>query len=156
MRRELIFSIVGFLAGFALAAAVFFQPSPEATQPSGPSSKAPAISQAGNVESSAPSPSDPGRIGRPIAIKDDEPAGAPEPAQPKTPAAILQDAIARLPNLDERDRDRAVAELVTALRNQGTAGLQAIREYFRNGQDVKLRDGWGMSNGRITSAPSLR
>jgi hypothetical protein len=154
MRREYTFSAAGFLAGFILATVIFFQHTPE---PAAAGAK-PEEPAAGNTSSSAPPSHEPGRIGRPIVIHEEEvdATKAETGAAAKSPATLLHETIASLPGLDERDRDRAVNELVEALRQHGPAGLQAVREFFKTAQDVKIRNGWGMSNGRITSAPSLR
>jgi hypothetical protein len=151
MRRELIFSSAGFLIGFVVAAAVFFQPAPELPQPAATSEKAAVV--ASRPESVL---TDNERIGRPTVVQADEAPSSDEAAKPKTPATLLDEIIASLPGLDENNRDRVVADLIANLRKQGPAGLQVLRDFFKNGQDVKLRNGWGMSNGRVTSAPSLR
>ena len=156
MRREIAFSLAGFLGGFVVAAFVFWQPShpKEAEQKA---AIAP-VENAARRAADAPKIADHAR--RPVVVSAGnseavEPVAAPV-AAPKKPSELFHEALASLGELDAKKRQAAVNQLVNQLRAAGPEGLQAVRDFFRAGQDVKFKDGYAIMNGRMTQMPSLR
>lgn len=156
MRREAVFSLAGFLGGFVVAAIVFWRPAE--SRESAQTGAVPPLAKA--ERSDADEGRGIARGERPVVVRAEnagvsEPAAAPE-APPKRPADLFHEALASLPGMDASRRQAAVNDLIAKLRAAGPEGLRALRDFFRAGQDVKLQGGYGMSNGRVTQAPSLR
>ena len=156
MRREIVFSLAGFLGGFVVAAFAFWQPS----HPSEAEPKA-TIAPAENAErrvADAPRTADHAR--RPVVVSAGnseavQPVAVPV-AAPKSAAELFHEALASMGELDPKKRQAAVNELVNKLRAAGPEGLQAVRDFFRAGQDVKFQGGYAIMNGKMTQSPSLR
>jgi hypothetical protein len=156
MRRELTFSLLGFLGGFLIAAIVFWRPSaPDAT--AGMAARSPALTP-GEGSAAAAAPIERGK--RPVVVvaANNE---AIEPVvtkgvAPKTAVELFHEVLAALPGMDASQRQAAVKDLVKKLRAAGPEGLQAVRDFFRAGQDVKFQGGYTVSNGRMVQIPSLR
>jgi autotransporter-associated beta strand protein len=154
MRRELLFSLLGFLGGFVVAGMVFWQPSvPEAGahSPNAAAVRREASAGGGGV-------AEHGR--RPLVVAAGENAvsapvaeGAP---QPKSVAELFHEALGTLADMDQNRRQKAIETLVKQLRAAGPEGLQVMRDFFHAGQDVKLQGGYAMVNGKVTQTPSLR
>ncbi len=151
MNRELLFSLAGFLAGFIVAFALFWQPSNGPVEPVAAMANARAAEeQGGRASPSGPRPIvvSAGGENRGETAVDEAPA-------PKSPAEMMHEMLASLPNLKPELRQAAVNDLIAKLRQMGPAGLQTVRDYLQVGQDVKLQ-GYAMVNGKMTMAPSLR
>jgi hypothetical protein len=156
MRREAAFSLVGFLAGFVVAAFAFWRPA--GSQEGAKAASAPVAKAAARSEIRADGLIERGQ--RPVVVSAVD-NGAVEPVvakgvAPKSAADLLHEALASLPGLDASKRQAAVKDLIAKLRAAGPEGLQVVRDFFRAGQDVKLQGGYGMANGRVTQEPSLR
>ncbi len=139
MRRELLFSLLGFLGGFVVAAMVFWQPAVQ-------TNNAPqeAVSEASSPREAASSASGDHSRRRlvvttsenegvaPVADSAPNPQGAPE---------ILHEVIGKLKGMGPGRRREEIDSLVKKLRAAGPEGLQVLRDYFRVGQDVKFEGG---------------
>lgn len=101
-----------------------------------------------------------GRAGRPVVLASpgDESRGkvAGDASAEKSPAGLMHDTIASFSGMKPDQRNAAVTRLIDQLRQQGPAGLQAVRDYLRAGQDVSLGGGYMVKNGKVTMSPSLR
>jgi hypothetical protein len=101
-----------------------------------------------------------GRAGRPVVLASpgDESRGkvAGDASAEKSPAGLMHDTIASFSGMKPDQRNAAVTRLIDQLRQQGPAGLQAVRDYLRAGQDVSLGGGYMVANGKVTMSPSLR
>src|SRR5437870_853591 len=133
MRREILFTLFGFLGGFVLAASIFWQPSQ--THP--PSEKAgPAV--ADNV-AHAPNSGSTERVERGrrpvvVSVAGDESAAVPTPdSAPKTPVELMHETLAALSALKPEERQAVANDLIATLRAAGPAGLQAVRDFLRAG-----------------------
>jgi hypothetical protein len=156
VRRELLFSLLGFLGGFVVAGAVFWQPS---IPPGGSASSSPEV-KPGRAEAQGGGGgiSEHGR--RPLVITARENAvsapvaeGAP---QARSVAEIFHEAMGTLGGMDPAKRQVAIETLVKELRAAGPEGLKVMRDFFHAGRDVKFPGGYAMVNGKVTQTPSLR
>jgi hypothetical protein len=156
MRRELLFSLLGFLGGFVVAGVVFWQPS---AQPAGAASASP-DAKPGRAEAQAGGGgiSEHGR--RPLVVAAGNNAvtalvaeGAP---QAKSVAEIFHEAMGTLGGMDQTKRQTAIETLVKQLRAAGPEGLRVMSDFFNTGRDVKFPGGYSMVNGKVTQTPSLR
>ncbi len=158
MRREILYSLLGFFGGFVVAAIVFWQP----VSPSDSSSKPAASAVSEASPSHGPGPAAAGaHSNRRLVVSardNDVTAPANEGApQPKGAAETFHEAIGKLKDMDMTRRQKAIESLVKQLRGMGPEGLQVLRDYFRAGQDVKFPDGgYAMVDGRVIQTASLR
>ena len=158
MRREILYSLLGFFGGFVVAAIVFWQP----VTPSDSSSKpaASAVSAASPSHGSGPAAAGDHSNRRLVVSARDNDVAAPvnEGApQPKGAAETFHEAIGKLKDMDANRRQKAIDSLVKQLRGMGPEGLQVLRDYFRAGQDVKFPDGgYTIVDGRVVQSGSLR
>lgn len=137
MRREITYCAVGLAAGLVVVIAVSLR-----TGGTQPPAAVPVQERAGVSDTS------------PLRAAN-EGIGVPGAAA-RSAGDLIGDAVAAFPRMTVDERDGAVRELVAKLRAHGPIGLQALLAFFKTGDDVKLRGGWGMTGGKITSAPSLR
>ena len=154
MRREVLFSLVGFLGGFVAAAIVFWQPvAPAEGTPK------PVVTEAVSPRSSTPVTAGE-HARRPLVVSARENEGvapiADSAPQAKGPAEIFHEAIGGLKNMDPNRRQAAIESLMKQLRAAGPEGFQVVRDYFRAGQDVKFQNGYTIVNGKMVQTPSLR
>jgi thioredoxin-like negative regulator of GroEL len=157
MRREILFSLVGFLGGFVIAAAVFWEPAGK-TAKVGETAAAAPVAREPKHESAGADANGQGR--RPIVVAVGESEGAsqiqPAVAEVKAPAEIFHEVIGTLKGLDPNKRQAVIEDLVKKLRAAGPEGLKVLRDYFRAGQDVKFQNGYAKVNGQFVATPSLR
>src|SRR6266446_5257837 len=152
MKRELLFSLAGFLAGFVVAFAVFWQPARErAESAAGATAAHVAGERSGGTTESGRRPIVVRAAGEGHGATTDEQALA-----PKSPAELMHELLASLPDLKPEQRQPAVNDLLAKLRQMGPAGLQVVRDFLRGGEDVKFQNGYAMVNGKLTMSPSLR
>ena len=158
MRREIILTLVGFLGGFAVAAGIFWQSSPQpAPDDSGVVTEKAKTTQAGGSSSGGSRLVD--RARRPVVVSSPGEEGRVEQAAPgvqKAPAELMHEALASLNGMKAEQRQAAANDLISKLKQHGPAGLQAARDFLRAGQDVQFQGGYAMMNGKMTMAPSLR
>ena len=156
MRREILFSLLGFLGGFVVAGVVFWQP---AAHEKGEAASAPNISPVQHETSAgAGGGSEHGR--RPLVVAAGQ-NGVSAPVADGTPQAksvaeIFHEAMGTLGGLDQTKRQAALDSLVKQLRAAGPEGLQVMRDFFHAGRDVKFQGGYSMVNGKVVQTPSLR
>ena len=156
MRRELLFSLAGFLGGFVVAAFVFWTPA--AIPLEGTDTNA-GKGTSGSLRESTVAAIPEGR--RPLVVAAGEGGSieAPGPAttpEAKAPAEIFHEAIGSLKGLDAGKRQAAVEALVRRLRAAGPEGLKVLRDYFSAGQDVKFQNGYAKVDGQYVMVPTLR
>ena len=158
MRREILFSLLGFLGGFVVAGFVFWQPS-------APSDNTPKA--AANAAAETPSPhasasvaaADRSHRGITVSARD---SGVVAPVNEGGPGAkgaaeTFHEAIGKLKDMDPQRRQAAIDSLVKQLRGMGPEGLQVLRDYFRAGQDVKFPNGgYVIVDGRAVQSGTLR
>ena len=159
MRREILFSLFGFLGGFVVAAVVFWQP----VSPSQGTGKAGAAAadepRAGSASPPAASPGE--HPGRRVTVSAHD-SGVVAPVSDGAPGAkgaaeTFHEAIGKLKDMDPNRRQAAIDSLVKQLRGMGPEGLQVLRDYFRAGQDVKFPNGgYVVVDGRVVQSGSLR
>jgi len=158
MRREILFSLLGFLGGFVLAAIVFWQPVTPSDAAQKPVATAAAEAPSSHAGSSDASGDHPNR--RVTVSAHDSGVVAPVnegAAGPKGAAETFHEVIGKLKGLDAQRRQAAIDSLVKQLRGMGPEGLQVLRDYFRAGQDVKFPDGgYAIVDGRVVQSGSLR
>ena len=145
MRREILLPILGFLAGFIVAAIVFWQP----TVQTGGAPQQAASEASPSREAASSTPGD--HSHRRLTVTSRESAGfapvADSAPKPQGAAEIFHDAIGKLKDMDFGRRQAAIDSLVKQLRAAGPEGLQVLRDYFRAGQDVKFQNGYTIVNG---------
>ena len=145
MRREILFSFVGFFGGFVVAGIIFWQP---VSQPAGTS----AVSEAApKCEASTPSAEARPRtrtVLSPSASEVSAPVADSAP-QPKGPTETFQEAMGKLRDLDTASMGGIIKTLSQQLRASGPEGTQALRDYFRAGQDVTFRNGYVVVDGKM-------
>lgn len=154
MRREVLFSLLGFFGGFVAAAIVFWQPvAPAEGTPT------PVVTGAASPRSSTPVTAGE-HARRPLVVSARENEGvspiADSAPQAKGPAEIFHEAIGGLKDMDPNRRQAAIQSLMKQLRAAGPEGFQVVRDYFRAGQDVKFQNGYTIVNGKMEQTPSLR
>ena len=156
MRREILFSLLGFLGGFVVAGVVFWQPSaPEANA----TASSPNISPVHHETSAgAGGLSEHGR--RPLVVAAGQ-NGVSAPVADGTPQAksvaeVFHEAMGTLGGMDQTKRQTAIETLVKQLRAAGPEGLQVMRDFFHAGRDVKFQGGYSKVNGKVVQTPSLR
>jgi autotransporter-associated beta strand protein len=156
MRRELLFSLLGFLGGFVVAGIVFWQPSVSEPGPAPHSPDAAAVHR--GTSAGGGGVSEHGR--RPLVVAAGENAVSAPVAeggpQAKSVAEIFHEALGTLADMEQNKRQKAIETLVKQLRAAGPEGLQVMRDFFHAGSDVKLQNGYLMVNGKVTQTPSLR
>ena len=154
MRREILFSVLGFLGGFVAAAMVFWQPAVRTN----------------NVPQQAASDNSTAREAVPVASVDHsrrrlvvtarENEGvapvADSAPKPQGAAEIFHEALGKLKGMDHGQCQAALASLVKQLRTKGPEGLRVLRDYFRAGQDVKFEDGYWINYGGAVVKRTLR
>ncbi len=136
MRREILFSVLGFLGGFVAAAMVFWQPVVQTNNP--PQQAASEASLSREDASSAPGDHSRRRLVVTTRENADGATVADSAPKPQGPAEILHDVLGKLKDMDMFRGPVAIDELVKKLRAAGPEGLQVLRDYFRVGQDVEL------------------
>ena len=149
MRREVLFSFVGFLCGLAVAT-VAFRTSVTRTE----NKTATAASDAGSAGKAEHQ-----RRRLAVTTRAGENPGAAvfeSASRKKEFAEIFHETLGQLTDTDPRRRQLAIESLVTHLRAAGPQALPVLREYFRLGKDVKIDDMSLVQNGRYIRAPSLR
>ena len=147
MRREILHPILGFLAGFIVAAIIFWQPAtqtPNAMQEQA-ASKAPP-SGAAMPDAVA----DPARRRLAVTTRENEgsaPAAENAP-QPQGLAEAFHATLGKLKGMKGARRSEEIDLLVQQLHAAGPEGLRVVRDYFRAGQDVKF-DRFGESENGV-------
>ena len=145
MRREILYSLPGFLVGFVFAGIVFWQP----VRPSG---ETPSVSEsAPKREADLVSTGDRTRTRIVVSGSESDTAApiADDATQPKGAAETFQEAIGKLKDLDTASMARIVKTLSQQLRAAGPEGIQALRDYFRAGQDVTFQHGYVVVDGKM-------
>lgn len=157
MRREILFSLVGFLGGFVIAAAVFWEPGGKTAEVAPTTAAAPAFRESQH-ESAGAAANGQGR--RPIVVAAGESEGTgeirPAVAEARPPAEIFHEVIGTLKGLEPNKRQAVIDDLIKKLRAAGPEGLKVLGDYFRAGQDVKFQNGFAKVNGQFVAIPSLR
>ena len=158
MRREILFSLLGFLGGFVVAGFVFWQPSAPSDATPKPATTAAVEAPSSHTPASAASGDHSNRrvtvSARDSGVVAPANEGAPSP---KGAAETFHEAIGKLKGMDANRRQAAIDSLVKQLRGMGPEGLQVLRDYFRAGQDVKFPDGgYVIVDGRVVQSGSLR
>ncbi len=157
MRREILYSLLGFFGGFVVAALVFWQP----VTPSDGIPKPATAATSGTLapRESAAAAGDHSKRRLVVSARENDvvaPANEGAP-QPKGAAETFHEAIGKLKDMDMNRRQKAIDSLVKQLRGMGPEGLQVLRDYFRAGQDVKFPDGgYTIVDGRVVQSGSLR
>ncbi len=158
MRREVLFSLLGFLGGFVVAGFVFWQPSAPAENVPKPAAVAAVEPPSSHAAPSVASADHPNR--RVTVSVHDSGVVAPvneSGAGPAGAAETFHEAIGKLKDMDPQRRQVAIDSLVKQLRGMGPEGLQVLRDYFRAGQDVKFPNGgYVIVDGRVVQSGSLR
>jgi hypothetical protein len=156
MRREILFSLLGFLGGFVVAGVVFWQPA--ATGGSGSVSSPNVSPVQRETAAGAGGVAEHGRRPLVVAAGQNEVTApvADGTAQAKSVAEIFHEAMGTLGGMDPTKRQTAIETLVKQLRAAGPEGLQVMRDFFNAGRDVKFQGGYTMVNGKVVQTPSLR
>lgn len=156
MRRELLFSLLGFLGGFVVAGVVFWQPVSHDAGVPAPSPDTVRVTHETSPASGGVS--EHGR--RPLVIAAGENSvsapvaeGAP---QAKSMAEVFHEAMGTLGGMEQSKRQAAIDALVKQLRAAGPEGLKVMHDFFHAGRDVKFQGGYSMVNGKVVQTPSLR
>lgn len=139
MRREILLPLLGFLGGFVAAALIFWQPSP---QPNSAAQEMVTSVVTARDTAASPSGEHPQRRPGLTSVAESVP-------QPKRATEIFHDAIGRLKDLDSSSMAGLVKTLSNELRAAGPEGVEALREYFRAGQDVLFQHGYVVVDGKI-------
>lgn len=145
MRREILYSLPGFLVGFVVAGIVFWQP---VRQSDGTPS---AYASAPEREADPVSMRDRTRTRIVVSGTESETAAsiADVLPQPKGAAETFQEAIGKLKELDTASMAGIVKTLSQQLRADGPDGIEALRDYFRAGQDVTFQHGYVVVDGKM-------
>ena len=147
MRREILLPILGFLAGFIVAAMVFWQPT---VQTGGATQYAASeVSPSHEVASSAPGD----HSHRRLTVTSRESAGYAPAAEtapkPQGAAEIFHDTIGKLRELDGSSMEGVIEALTKQLHAAGPEGFHALRDYLRTGQDVIFQHGYVVVDGKM-------
>ena len=159
MRREILFSLLGFFGGFVVAGVVFWQPVAPSDGAAKTADASVSAGPASHSSTSVPSPGEhPNRRVTVSARESDVVAPVSDGAPgAKGAAETFHEAIGKLKDMDPQRRQAAIDSLVKQLRGMGPEGLQVLRDYFRAGQDVKFPNGsYAIVDGRVVQSGSLR
>ncbi len=154
MRRELLFSLIGFSGGFVAAAVVFWQPVTPSEKTLKTSAADPSLQESAQVPEAEPARRNLPGTAR---VSGGALATALESApQAQGAAEAFHETIGKLKGMGSQQRQAAIDSLMKQLRAMGPEGMLVLRNFFRTGQDVKFADGYTISNGRAVAALSLR
>jgi len=151
MRREILFSLLGFPGGFVVAGFAFWQPSAPSDSTAKPAAVTASDATSSHASSSVASGDHSNRrvtvSARDSVVVAPVNEGAPGA---KGAAQTFHETIGKLTSMDPQRRQAAIDSLVKQLRQMGTEGLQVLRDYFRAGQDMKFPNGgYVIVNGRV-------